>query len=455
MRTAAEILQRHGGFDSPSLSPRGSAMNYEVKQAWKVVIPLEEGEANDISSNKLFNCLTGNNFLRSIGGIEKLAFKPIVFQPIVLQPTVAFHKALSKFREQLGFSGKKFPYNFAGNEVNINIHYYVEGYVVLTVSLKNAVPCEYGDIALLQNLTKQSNVNKLVLASGGLIKSGKLKGFKSLSSIKSYPCTIIYENNDHICMSEQQSVEILTRHSGANINIVESVIGKNSAHQLNASRALVDRQGFLHIIPASLKQDKETIRKFKSVANLLELSIVLSKSLNDEKPNRDAYYYKEIKKLIEHPELVIQHSVTAKNTFELLINEFKLKSLLAIQMESIEPQIGLPLREQENMTSIYNTHIHGTVQNISNGGTNVSQSAVFNGKNDELFVSLIEDISKIKDQLQDAEQVINTVEEMQQTQGTDNYKVKYNSFMSTLSNHITVLGPIVAPYLEGLAKLLP
>ncbi|WP_194435180.1 hypothetical protein [Vibrio fluminensis] len=450
MRTAVEISQRQGGFDSLSLSPRGSAMNYEVKQAWKVVIPLAESEANYISSNKLFNCLTGNNFLRAIGGIEKLAFRPIV-----LQPTVAFHKALSKFREQLGFSGKKFPYKFTDNEVNINIHYYVEGYVVLTVSLKNAVPCEYDDIALLQNLTKQSNVNKLVLAAGGLIKSGKLKGFKSISSIKSYPCTIIYENNDQVCISEEQSVEILTRHSGANINIVKSVIEKNSEHQLNASRALVDRQGLLHIVPIYLNQDKETIRKFKSIANLLELSIVLSKSLNDENVFHNADYYREIGKLINNPELVIQHSVTAKNTFELLIKEFKLKILLATKMELTQPQNDPSLTKRENMTNIYNTNIHGgTVQNISNGGTNVTQFAEFNGKNDELFVKLIEDLRKVKDQLQEAEQVINLVGEMQQARGTDNYRVKYTSFMSILSNHMTVLGPIVGPYLDGLTKLL-
>jgi hypothetical protein len=308
-------------------------MNYEVKQSWKVIIPIDAEKTNYLSSNKLFNCLTGNNFIKGIGGIEKLGL-----QPIVLQPTIAFHNALSKHREQLGFFGKKFPYSFSKNEVNINIHYYLEQYVILTVSVKRPIFCEYVEIATAQDLSKQEQLNKLVLVIAGLIKSGKTKGFKPLSSIKFYPCTIIYENAVENILSERQSVEILTRHPGVIDNIVNKVISKNSEHQINASRVLADKQGVLHIIPFTLASDTETTKKFKSVASLLELSIILSRSLNDNILNHHVSYNREIRKLIETPELVIQHSVTAKNTFDLFIKEFKLKSLLATKNEINENQ---------------------------------------------------------------------------------------------------------------------
>lgn len=307
-------------------------MSYEVKQSWKIVIPIDANEVDYLSSNRLFKCLTGNNFVRSIGGIEKIGF-----QPIILQPTLAFHTALAKHIEPIGFSGKRFPYNFGdNNSVNVNIHYYLERYIVLTVNVQQAMSCSVHGIHSAQDLSKQKSLNKFILLLSGLVQSGKTKSFSALTSIKSYPCTRIFESTEGSTLSDSQAVELLTRHSGANDNIVHNVMSKNLNHQVNASRVLVDKQGLLQVIPFDLRNDTETKKKFKSVASLLELAIVISKSLNDKQLISHESYTNEIKHLISNPDLVIQHSVTAKNTFDLLIDEFKLDRLLST-LESEKP----------------------------------------------------------------------------------------------------------------------
>jgi hypothetical protein len=306
-------------------------MSYEVKQSWKIVIPVDANELDYLSSNHLFKCLTGNNFVRSIGGIEKIGF-----QPIILQPTLAFHTALAKHIESIGFSGKRFPYDFGDNSVNVNIHYYLERYIVLTVNVHKAVSCSVQEIPSAQDLSKQENLNKFILLLSGLVQSGKTKSFSALTSIKSYPCTRIFESTEGCTLSDSQAVELLTRHSGANDNIVQNVMSKNLNHQVNASRVLVDKQGLLQVVPFNLRNDAETKKKFKSVASLLELAIVISKSLNDKQLIGHESYTKEIKHLISNSDLVIQHSVTAKNTFDLLTDEFKLERLLST-LESEKP----------------------------------------------------------------------------------------------------------------------
>ncbi len=47
-----------------------------------------------------------------------------------------------------------------------------------------------------------------------------------------------------------------------------------------------------------------------------------------------------------------------------------------------------------------------------------------------------------------------SIEEMRGACGTNSFKEHYQSFMSLLADHMQIFGPLVAPYLPALTKLL-
>lgn len=52
------------------------------------------------------------------------------------------------------------------------------------------------------------------------------------------------------------------------------------------------------------------------------------------------------------------------------------------------------------------------------------------------------------------EEIKDSVKEMELSYGTETFKNKYQNFMSILSNHITVLGPVVGASLPALSALI-
>ena len=52
-------------------------------------------------------------------------------------------------------------------------------------------------------------------------------------------------------------------------------------------------------------------------------------------------------------------------------------------------------------------------------------------------------------------EIMSTVEEMRDTQGTSSFKDNYNKFMSVLSDHMQVYGSVVAPFLPALTLAVP
>lgn len=108
----------------------------------------------------------------------------------------------------------------------------------------------------------------------------------------------------------------------------------------------------------------------------------------------------------------------------------------------------------EKVNQIFNTYISGSVQNVATGSHSFEQHATNNDANAELFSQLLEALQSVKQQEITA-QLCDNVEEMRSSQGTQSFKEHYQHFMSLLSNHITVLGPIVAPFLPALAAIVP
>lgn len=129
-----------------------------------------------------------------------------------------------------------------------------------------------------------------------------------------------------------------------------------------------------------------------------------------------------------------------------------------LEIESEAPDAGeaalhtnpLP---QEKVHQIFNTYITGNVQNVVTGSSDFEQHAITNQNQPEVFAQLLEAIESVKNDASYTE-VQSSIREMEVNYGTDSFKDKYQSFMSVLSNHITVLGPIVAPCLPALAALI-
>lgn len=130
-----------------------------------------------------------------------------------------------------------------------------------------------------------------------------------------------------------------------------------------------------------------------------------------------------------------------------------------LEIESEAPEAGeAPINsqpvDQEKVQQIFHTYITGNVQNVATGSNNVTQHATTN-ENNEVFNELLHALMKTNDAMESKRKITGTVENMRDTQGTDNYKTHYNNFMSFLANHMQVYGPVVAPFLPVLAAIMP
>jgi len=130
-----------------------------------------------------------------------------------------------------------------------------------------------------------------------------------------------------------------------------------------------------------------------------------------------------------------------------------------LEIESEDPQAGdAPLNSQpvaeEKIQQIFHTHISGNVQNLATGSSHVKQHAINNEQND-VFNELLHALVAVNNSEESKAEIMGSVEEMRDTQGTTGFKNNYNNFMSIFSDHIQVYGPVVAPFLPVLAAIVP
>lgn len=130
-----------------------------------------------------------------------------------------------------------------------------------------------------------------------------------------------------------------------------------------------------------------------------------------------------------------------------------------LEIEAESPDAGeAPLNSspipQEKVHQIFNTYITGDVQNIATGSSNVNQKITNNQTNEKLFTDLLNAVDSIKENREIINQMTSIIEEMRATEGTPSFTSHYQKFMSVLSDHIQVLGPVVAPFLSTLTTLI-
>ncbi|EGG92841.1 Abort lactococcal phage infection AbiTii [gamma proteobacterium IMCC1989] len=130
-----------------------------------------------------------------------------------------------------------------------------------------------------------------------------------------------------------------------------------------------------------------------------------------------------------------------------------------LEIEGESPDAGeAPINSnpvpQEKVNQIFNTYISGTVQNVATGSSNVSQNVTNNTSNDQLFSDLLDAIKNINADKKAKDNFVEIVENMRGAQGIEIFKEHYQRFMSLLSDHIQVFGPVIAPFLPALAEII-
>lgn len=153
--------------------------------------------------------------------------------------------------------------------------------------------------------------------------------------------------------------------------------------------------------------------------------------------------------------------VIPANSIAALLDTIKTRILsFCLEIESFDPQAGeaplnSPTLPQERVTQVFNTYISGDVQNVATGSTHVQQTAITNsGASDQLFIELIDALRNSEAQASVKDPMIAAVEEMRDVAGSPSFADRYRSFMGMLADHIQVLGPVCAPYLQGLSRML-
>lgn len=131
-----------------------------------------------------------------------------------------------------------------------------------------------------------------------------------------------------------------------------------------------------------------------------------------------------------------------------------------LEIEAQNPAAGEAMANekpvpQETVQHIFNTYITGDVQNLSSGGTNVTQHAKLQkGMDSEIFAKLLDAIIAAKLPKTLEAELGGVVEDLRATSGTSAFKEKYHRFMGILADHMQVLGPVVAPFLPPLAAMV-
>ena len=130
-----------------------------------------------------------------------------------------------------------------------------------------------------------------------------------------------------------------------------------------------------------------------------------------------------------------------------------------LEIEAESPDAGeAPVNSnpvpQEKVHQIFNTYITGTVQNVATGSSNVSQNAVQNSINEELFKDLLDALNQSNGDKRVISELSSAVEKMQASQGEKGFRAHYQSFISLLSDHMQVFGPVVAPFLPTLSAVM-
>ncbi len=148
-------------------------------------------------------------------------------------------------------------------------------------------------------------------------------------------------------------------------------------------------------------------------------------------------------------------------TIENILNIVRNKILsFVLEIEAENPEAGdvkmntNPI-EQGKITQIFNTTIHGNVQNVATGSSDFTQNAQLNSENEKIFEQLLEIIKSHSNEIdgQKYRHILDTINEMKDTKGTQSFSGKYVQFIELINSHAGIYSAI-APFIPALTKFL-
>ncbi len=166
-------------------------------------------------------------------------------------------------------------------------------------------------------------------------------------------------------------------------------------------------------------------------------------------------------KFYENMNCIEAWQIISSSSLASIIDTVRTKILnFVLEIEAENPDAGdakintNPI-EQGKITQIFNTTIHGNVQNVATGSSDFEQnSQVNNTINEELFSNLLDVISSQKTSLEEKQyqKILEILDEMKNTQGTSDFSSKYIKFIELINSHTGIFSAI-APYIPALTKL--
>lgn len=131
----------------------------------------------------------------------------------------------------------------------------------------------------------------------------------------------------------------------------------------------------------------------------------------------------------------------------------------AIDIEATAPEAGeaLPNIEpipQDQVQQIFNTNIYGAVQNVANGSPGATQTATWTQNESALFTNLLNAITASSADQGTIQRLTAAIEEMRSAESKTSFREAYVRFVSTVSDHMQIIGTAVAPFLPQLAALV-
>lgn len=109
----------------------------------------------------------------------------------------------------------------------------------------------------------------------------------------------------------------------------------------------------------------------------------------------------------------------------------------------------------EKVAQIFNTYVMGNVQNLATSGKSIKQSASHVG--DDVRAKLDEIISTIRSSSVEEdvkEKLADAISDLGNSSDSGDIFKKYNHVMSIISDHMQVIGTVIAPYIPYLTSLI-
>lgn len=315
------------GVRFPSRSPDGFCMNYSVKVTWKLFYRLTESRrltAGEATSNFLVK--TGKSILRDVGGTVQSDFSPLV-----LEPTGPFFSKIAKVARNSGMSLKKTQFatdgSFFGSSSNISLngsfalHLYERQLCISIDSLFQLI--ELDELTAATSLPEPASIRSFAGQLAELVAADFGANGKISDNAKVYPCIKLIGKNTNLPVSINKLVELLTRHTAPSLNVVEEVYAKNISHQVDGTRALLDRQGIICYAPPGAHSDEiaNCDRRFLSCSALLEVAAAIQRLTLDSTPSE---LLKTADSLLGNPKRAIPNSTSASRAWSVLTKEFGL-----------------------------------------------------------------------------------------------------------------------------------